>query len=132
MVLAIAFLASVALLSGFLFLTAREARTGSRAFPSFRSSLDAKVASFTHAFDKVDVSATALGFARTLGKRVVHDVAHVSLALVEALQAALHRFVTRLKAREQAGAPRPFVTYVSKVKRVLRVNREERKETGVE
>ncbi len=132
MVLAIALLAAVALLSGFLFLTAREARTGSRAFPAFRSSLDAKVVSFTHAFDKVDVSATALGFTRALGKRVVHDIAHVSLAGVEALQAALHRFVERLKAREQVGAPRPFVEYVSKVKRVLRVNREEGKNSDVQ
>ena len=127
MVLAIAFLASVALLVGFLLLTAREARTGSRAFPALRSSLDAKVGTFIHAFDRVDVSATAVGFVRTLIKRVVHDIAHVSLAFVEALQAALRSFIERMKAREQAGTPRPFVTYVSKVKRVLRVNREEKK-----
>jgi hypothetical protein len=130
MVLLIAFILSAALFAGFLALTAREARTGSRFLAEPRAKLDERLDTFMRAFGHVDMGAFVYHFLRDTSHKLAHDIAHVSLAGVQALEALLRRTVARLRARRlETGNPRQFVEYVTHVKKNLRAKKTEVKET---
>ena len=116
MIYVILILASVALFAGFLAWTAREARTGTRLFANVRDAFDEQVATSTKMLGQVDLAALIFHFLRDALKRVVHDVAHVSLALVEALQGMLRRLVVRLRGHTplHRGNPGAFVEYMTR------------------
>ncbi|GEM_PF-1991500 len=122
MALAIAFVLSLALFSGFLYLTKREALAGFRFLPRVREALDNELRVVEHTLTHVDASALIFHFVQSVGKRVVHDLAHIALAAVEALHMMLRRFVVRLRAHTPVhkGNPRAFVEYVTGVKKNLR------------
>lgn len=120
MALGILVLLSGALFAGFLALTAREARTGVRMLAKSRDAFDARVQVLTATFGHIDLSAFVFHFLRDAMKRVAHDIAHVTLAFVQALERLLRRLVVRMRARTplHRGNPRAYVEYMTRGKRV--------------
>lgn len=122
MIAGIFFLVSLLLFVGFLFLTKYEARAGTRVLAPSRASLDERTEFLFTAFKHIDASALIMHGIRDVLKKVVHDIAHLLLATVEALQKFLRRTVVRLKEKTplHRGNPRAFIEHMKSAKKEYR------------
>ncbi len=116
---------SVALLAGFLALTAREVKTGKRMFSGARERLDREAARIFFIVAHVDLAAFLRDVTQQVGKRIAHDAAHLSLVIVRFIERLLTRAVRALRAHQgQAQATQtstsPFVRSMSDLKQKLR------------
>lgn len=122
-------LASLALLVGFGVVVSYEGHTGARFFESRRGVLDAWVDRMTFIVTHIDFAAFVREEGKRLMARVGHDVAHLTLQLVRAVERLLTRVVRVLRVhrerREEAPreTSRPFVKTLSDFKGDLKSNR---------
>ena len=119
MIVGIFFVTSRLLFVGFLLLTRHEAEVGRRMFAASRASFDEKTSFLFAAFKHIDASALIVHGIRDVLKKVVHDIAHLLLATVEALQKFLRRTVVRLKESTplHRGNPRAFIEHMKSAKK---------------
>lgn len=118
---------SVALLGLFLATVALEARTGKRLGRPLREWLDAQASRVFFIIAHVDLAAFLRDMVREAGKRVAHDIAHLSLVVVRMVERLLTRIVRALRAHtaHSAAAPAPtspFVRSMKDLKHKLRGN----------
>lgn len=118
-------LAALALLAGFFALARYEARRGTRILAPTRERLDRTAARAEFILTHVDFVAFAREEARRAMHRVWHDLAHVSLRAVRAVERLLTRLVKHLRvAHGVTAAPResarPFVQTLSDFKDQLK------------
>lgn len=100
-------LATLGLLAGFLALTRYEARRGVRVFESARGRLDKHVVRIEFVLEHVDFEAFFLEESHRIATRVGHDVAHLSLLVVRAVERLLTRVVRYFRSRHiTESAPR--------------------------
>lgn len=123
-------LITIALLAGFLFLTAYEARRGSRILASYRSRLDAETARIEFIVEHVDLAAYLHEEGKGILERIGHDIAHISLQGVRGAERILTRTVRRLRTQKDENiAPREttreFVKTLADFKGHLEANRPE-------
>src|SRR3989338_9918767 len=95
----VAILISLALLAGFLLLTRFETRRGTRFFSVYRAALDARTERAMFIFTHVDFESFVKEQSRLLFARVAHDIAHLSLLVVRAVERLLTRLVKHLRIR---------------------------------
>lgn len=122
MIAGIFFLVSLLLFVGFLLLTHHETRVGRRVLATSRASLDERTSFLFAAFKHIDASALIMHGIQDVLKKVVHDIAHLLLATVEALQKFLRRTLVRLKEKTplHRGNPRAFIEHMNSAKRERR------------
>ncbi|OGG78586.1 hypothetical protein A3A36_01850 [Candidatus Kaiserbacteria bacterium RIFCSPLOWO2_01_FULL_52_12b] len=97
----------LALIAGFFILTWYEAERGVRFFAAQRSRLDQNVERISFAFAHIDFGAFLREEMRHLIVRISHDIAHLSLMVVRAVERLLTRLVRRLRTpRALDTAPR--------------------------
>jgi hypothetical protein len=107
----VSILVSIALLAGFLALTAREARTGRRVLKGARRSLDREAGRVEFVFAHVDFASALRALLIAAGERAAHDLAHGILVAVRLVERLLTRAVRALRTRraqvrvERAAAP---------------------------
>lgn len=124
-------LITFALLAGFMALAEYEMRRGARLFPHERARLDQQVARMGFIIRHVDFSAFLRDEVRHLAARAGHDIAHLSLRLVRAVERLLTRLVRHLRSHHEidVAAPRenarPFVKTLSDFKMRLQATRPE-------
>ncbi len=100
MVFLILLILLILLLIGFLFLTAREAKTGHRLFGGWRTSLDTKMRGVEATLTHTPPSRVIVQVARTLVRNLLHEVAHVALVAIRVIERALTRLVHRVQKME--------------------------------
>jgi len=121
---------SVALCALFLFLTAHEARTGTRLLRQKREQLDVHASRVFFIIAHVDLAAFMRDLVREVGKRLAHDTAHLSLVFVRATERLLTRLVRALRTHKAESATTstsasPFVRSMSDLKQKLRSDTDE-------
>ena len=130
-------LAATALCIGFILLTMREARHGSRLFLSdSRATLDAAASRFLLLVTHEDFGSYTRHAVLTVVGRIAHDSAHGFLVLVRATERLLTRLVRHLRDRKappftESKASSTFVRHISEFKQSLRLRREANAETPV-
>jgi hypothetical protein len=87
------------LLGGFFALTGYEARRGSRYFALERDRLDRNVERVEFIWQHVDLAAFVRDEIRRLAGRLSHDIAHLSLQTVRAVERLLTRLVRYLRSK---------------------------------
>lgn len=92
-------LSTLVLLVAFFLLTQYEARSGRRLFALRRERLDVQVQRMQFVVTHVDFGSFLREEAFRLAGRIGHDVAHVSLRAVRAVERGLTRFVRYLRAQ---------------------------------
>jgi len=92
-------LATIALLGGFFALTQYEARRGARLFAEKRALLDRNIERVAFIIEHVDLGAYLRDEVRHLVGRISHDIAHLSLLAVRAVERLLTRLVRYLRSR---------------------------------
>jgi len=92
-------LATIALLGGFFALTQYEARRGARLFAEKRARLDRNIERVAFIIEHVDLGAYLRDEVRHLVGRISHDIAHLSLLAVRAVERLLTRLVRYLRSR---------------------------------
>ncbi len=102
----VAIAGSLILLAGFLALTRYEAARGVRFFAARRGRFDAEVERLEFIFTHVDLAAFLREEVERVSARVGHDVAHLVLQAIRAVERVLTRVVRRLRTHED-GAVRP-------------------------
>ena len=112
---------------GFLILTQYETAHGVRFFASRRSKLDRAIARIQFIFSHVDLAAFLRDEVRRLAERAGHDIVHLSLQLVRAVERELTRLVRTLRARQAAleeplGNTRTFVKTLTDFKMHLKAH----------
>ena len=124
------------LFSGFILLTVREVRHGSRLlFPDARAELDAAVSRFLLVVTHEDFGSYTRHAVMTVAGRVAHDIAHVFLVVVRMVERLLTRLVRRLRDRKtppftESRASSTFIRHISEFKQSLRLRREANAETS--
>ncbi|MHB8660358.1 MAG: hypothetical protein ACYC75_00240 [Minisyncoccota bacterium] len=118
-------LVTLALLAGFSLLTWYETERGIRLFAPLRMRLDQRVERVEFVLSHVDLSAFLRDAIRALARRVAHDVAHLSLQAVRAVERLLTRLVRRFRMRQAVtaaprGNARAFVKTLSDFKNGLK------------
>jgi len=88
-----------ALLGGFFALTDYEARRGTRYFAPQRARLDENVERIEFIWQHVDLGAFIRDEIRRLAGRLSHDIAHLSLQSVRAIERLLTRLVRYLRSK---------------------------------
>lgn len=122
-------LASLFLATGFGVLVSYESRTGVRFFGVYRKQLDVRVERVSFILTHIDFAAFVREEGKHLITRVGHDVVHVVLQSVRAVERLLTRVVRALRARreQREEAPREtsraFVKTLSEFKGDLETNR---------
>lgn len=123
----IAFLVAVGLLVLFLLLTAFETGKGVRILAPLRTRFDKQVSRFAFVARHVDFGAFIMHVIKAVGRRVAHDVAHITLIVVRAVERFLTRTVRYLRSRmqhtriERVSENRsPFVETISYFKATLK------------
>jgi len=96
---------SCTLLGGFIILTALERRHG-RVLGTIRSAMDKRVAYVVYIIRHIDWSSFVKHLITTVGERILHDTAHVSLVLVRSIERFLTRAVRSLRERRAGHTPR--------------------------
>ncbi len=91
---------TIALLGGFLAVTALETRRGVRVFPQQRARLDREAERAAFIIAHVDFASYLREESRRLIERMSHDLVHLSLQTVRAAERILTRLVRRLRTRE--------------------------------
>ncbi|MBU6214391.1 hypothetical protein KGM48_00905 [Patescibacteria group bacterium] len=99
-------LGTIALLGGFIAMTAYETGRGSRFFSARRARLDRLVERISFIIEHVDFAAFLRDELRHLAHRIGHDIAHLSLQIVRAIERILTRLVRSFRVREAGSAPR--------------------------
>ncbi|HVM59090.1 MAG TPA: hypothetical protein VMT80_02075 [Candidatus Paceibacterota bacterium] len=123
--------ASLVLCAGFLALTAYERRRGARVFARARDAFDRRVEHAAFLFSHVDFAAFLREESLRLLHKASHDIAHVSLIAVRAVERGLTRLVRNLRTRRASErlAPREtsreFVRTLSDFKGHLEATRPE-------
>jgi hypothetical protein len=97
MVYLIFVLITVVLLAGFFFLSDYETRRGSRVFARERERLDFGVGQVEFVLANVDVMAFVREEFNIIIQRIAHDIAHISLTAVRAVERFLTRIVRRIR-----------------------------------
>lgn len=97
-------LLSLALLLGFLALTTVETRRGVRVFAPLRAKLD-ELAQASEELSRVDLAVFVLHLLRDATHRVLHDLAHLSLLLIRAIERELTRLVKHVRSNRTPIAP---------------------------
>lgn len=117
MYLLIALLASIALFTGFLALTALESAKRFRVAPVSRGKLDRQVKRLSFVVRHVDWSAFIGQLVRNAFEIIVHDVAHAILLIIRALERFLTRIVVGLRTRRlsRSGDPGTVSTVVERL-----------------
>ena|SRR3989344_2021362 len=92
--------AALILLIGFIGLLVLEARRGARFFEVYRLRLDRLVAQGTFILEHVDLASFAREECVRLLRRTTHDLAHLGLTSIRAVERLLTRLVRRLRAAE--------------------------------
>lgn len=123
-------LVSLLLLVGFLIAVNYETRRGVRLYAEQRARLDEQVERIEFIVAHVDLGAFLHGEVRRLVGRIGHDVVHISLLTVRAIERVLTRLVRHLRAKnEMDPAPREstreFVKTLSDFKEHLEATRPE-------
>jgi len=123
-------LGTLTLFVGFFALTYYEARRGVRVFATERTRLDAQVARAQFILEHVDLGAFLRDEVRRVAGRIGHDVAHLSLQMVRAIERVLTRLVRYLRSRNEVDltpheSARPFVKSLSDFKDRLKASRPE-------
>ncbi|MFZ1987903.1 MAG: hypothetical protein WAV21_02630 [Minisyncoccia bacterium] len=117
---------SITVFASFLLLTWYEQKRGMRFFSEKRALLDTEVSRLVFVYTHVDFGSLVRTTFRSVVERVAHDIAHVSLTAIRALERVLTRAVRALRARRAAGAakdtpsPSAFASSMSHFKRQLR------------
>ena len=88
---------TIALLVGFFVLSDYETRRGTRAFAEKRARLDGEVEKIEFVLANVDIVAFLREESNIIAQRIMHDVAHISLTVVRAVERFLTRIVRRLR-----------------------------------
>ena len=120
-------LVAALLFSGFILLTVREARQGSRMlFPDSRAALDAAASRFLLVVTHEDFGSYARHAVMTIVGRIAHDIAHGFLVAVRATERLLTRLVRYLRNRKtppftESRASSTFVRHISEFKQSLRL-----------
>jgi hypothetical protein len=114
-------LIALALLVGFVALTAYEERRGVRLFAQARSGLDARIARIAYVLAHVDLQAFVREELRRTAKRLGHFLVALSLRAVRTIERLLTRLIMYLRTRHPVDAPqgeeaRPFVKALSDFK----------------
>ncbi len=102
MTLLIYILASLALLGGFVALTDYETRRGARVFAQARARLDQNIERIEFVLGNIDLGAFLREEVRHMAARLSHDIAHLSLQTVRAVERVLTRLVRHLRSRRPA------------------------------
>lgn len=131
----ISVVAALALLAGFFALTGYEMRRSTRFYAPERARLDRAIERVAFIFANVDIGEFFKGELRHLASRTGHDIAHVSLLAVRAVERLLTRLVRRLRAHPEIDpAPREtareFVKTLSDFKGTLRATYPEPSDIG--
>ena len=87
----------LALIGGFIALTRYEDKHDMRFFSVWRSRLDHKVERIVYTFTHVDVLAFLREEIRHLAIRIGHDITHLSLLVVRAIERLLTRLMRRFR-----------------------------------
>ncbi len=127
-------LVSLLLLTGFVMLTRYEARRGERLFAGYREELDKRVLKILFVLEHVDWGGYVKEEAIRIMLRLGHDIAHVSLRAVRAMERLLTTLVRHLRSQNlpQAGMReplRPFVKTLADFKGHLEATRPMREES---
>ncbi len=130
MAYAILILISLVLLIGFLGVGEYEARRGARLFAAQRTRLDEGVARAEFILSHIDLIAFLRDELRRTAHRISHDIAHLSLQTVRAVERLLTRLVRSLRPPHSAdvaprGDAREFVKTLSDFKDRLKATRPE-------
>jgi hypothetical protein len=91
---------ALALFGGFFALTWYETAHGVRFFAGKRSELDTQIDRIIFIWENVDLAAFAKEEAEHFLRRVGHDVAHLSLQMVRAVERSLTRLVRHFRTRQ--------------------------------
>ncbi|MEK7145103.1 MAG: hypothetical protein AAB794_04605 [Patescibacteria group bacterium] len=123
-------LVTIALLGGFLALTDYEVRRGTRFFALQRARLDHTVERAEFIFTHIDFGAFVRDEIRAFVARMGHDIAHLFLQAIRAVERLLTRFVRYMRSRHEADtAPgenvREFVKTLSDFKGSLKATHPE-------
>ncbi|HVB19665.1 MAG TPA: hypothetical protein VNF51_00020 [Candidatus Paceibacterota bacterium] len=123
-------LGTLALLIGFLILTWYEEVHGARLFAPFRSRFDRDVGRIQFVLTHADFWAFLRDEMRHGARRIAHDIAHISLQAVRAVEHLLTRLVRHFRTRQvSTAAPREsaraFVKTLSEFKGGLEATRPE-------
>ncbi|MEK7101828.1 MAG: hypothetical protein AAB882_01600 [Patescibacteria group bacterium] len=103
-------LVTLALLGGFFVLTDYEVRRGTRFFAQKRARLDHTVERVQFVLGHVDIGAFVRDEIRHLAHRIAHDIVHLSLVIVRAIERLLTRVIRYFHTRQAADtAPRENV-----------------------
>lgn len=118
-------LLAIALLVGFVALTAYETEHGTRFFEAQRAQLDRHVERIVFIIEHVDFAAFLRDEVRHFAHRVGHAIVHLSLQAVRAAERLLTRLVRSFRAREATTAAprestRAFVKTLSDFKEQLK------------
>ncbi len=95
-------LITLGLLGGFFILSDYEAKSGVRVFARERSRLDASVEKAEFILTHVDLGAFLREEVRHLASRVAHDIAHLTLIAVRAVERVLTNLVRHLRKNGHA------------------------------
>lgn len=95
----IAIIIAFVLLCGFFALTDYEARRGTRYFAFHRARLDENVERVEFIWQHVDLGAFLRDEVRRLAGRLSHDIVHLSLQTVRAVERVLTRLVRYLRSK---------------------------------
>ncbi|MBU6388825.1 hypothetical protein KGQ72_03060 [Patescibacteria group bacterium] len=117
----ISILGSLTLLFGFLALTWYEERRGQRLFAERRARFDRQVTRVEYILAHVDLWAFMREEVRRVVGRIGHDIAHISLQVVRAVERLLTRLVRYFRTRHEIDmtpreSARPFVKTLSDFK----------------
>jgi len=118
----------IALFAGLLLLTRYEAAHSARFFAARRSAFDLRLTHLQFALTHIDFESFVREQAHILGARIAHDIAHLALLIVRAVERILTRLVKQLRARHgivavNTATPRAFVKTMSDFKQHLATTR---------
>lgn len=121
-------IAALVLVALYVAILVVEAKRGARFFERERARLDRTVRQGVFILAHVDFASFAKEQTRILARRLVHDIAHLSLGLVRAAERLLTQAVRRLRtqppsARPSAESSRTFVRTLSEFKGQLESSR---------
>lgn len=97
MALAIAIAVVALLLAGFLFLTALEGRRGARVMPGARAALDAAALRAAATLSSGRILTSAAHAASIASRHAVHEVVHIVLIVIRAIERTLTRIVRAIR-----------------------------------
>lgn len=95
-------LITLALLVGFIFLSDYESRKGARVFARERGHLDGSVEKVEFILTHVDLGAFLREELHHLASRIAHDIAHLSLIAIRAVERFLTNIVRHLRTEGHA------------------------------